>query len=363
MTRARLLLVLLICAGLHRATGRPAGKALPVPPEPSPKPLVIHVEPGDSDGDGIDDALEQRWLDAHRPLFKFNKGETVFPCSVTWFITHSDLVTSNGQRIARSELAKKPQLIFKYATGWRSFTGVKLDIADDSRPGPYQTNPKGSADVPLYGHAVRLNQRNALKYRGDAHTFGEGYVLLQYYWLFGYNDATKWDHVGRTIFPIIGGLVQKWTGFDNAGDHEGDWVWVDVILDRNEAPLFAIYHHHGDGNLAPSVVPWNEVEKDGSGPVAYVEVGVHELWPKSGRQEPISSPVHDHLGDGEAIKPNVVLNIGEAGRPMKQGNPEAQFEADVLANCWVKWGDFTGAGAGGNPPGPVQQHFPRPALK
>src|SRR5438874_5992700 len=109
--------------------------------EPLPTPLTIQVSSGDSDGDGT--------------------------------------------RVPRTQLAKDPKLIFKYAE-WRQFTGTKVDIADECHDGPYSRNPEKSVDVPFYAHAIPLTNCNAMKYRGSDRTFGNGFIMLQYYWLFGY---------------------------------------------------------------------------------------------------------------------------------------------------------------------------------
>jgi hypothetical protein len=178
---------------------------------------------------------------------------------------------------------------------------------------------------------------------------------VQYWWLFPFNDATKWDGAIGTIdwLPHLGNLK-------DVGDHAGDWVWVDVLLDLNELPQFAIYHHHGDSHIVPSVVPWEEVEKEDGRPRAYVEMGVHELWPHKGPAGPKTDPIHAHQGDGLRLWPKTVLNLGEAGHPIRQGNDAAQLDAELVLLFNGVWGDFAGAGAGGNPSGPVQQFFPRP---
>ncbi len=50
----------------------------------------------DTDGDGIEDAIEQALLDAHAPILYFHPEETYFPVSVEFALDNSVLERYNG---------------------------------------------------------------------------------------------------------------------------------------------------------------------------------------------------------------------------------------------------------------------------
>ncbi len=110
----------------------------------------------------------------------------------------------------------------------------------------------GSGGDAVYGRVARTDDR----------------IVLQY-WLFYYDDALL---LPPTPFGIF------WQA------HEGDWEVVNVVLDRNQQPLEAVYSQHCSGER----MPWAQVEKspaDSTHPVVYVALGSHANYfgPGAGR--------------------------------------------------------------------------------
>jgi hypothetical protein len=72
------------------------------------------------------------------------------------------------------------------------------------------------------------------------------------------------------------------------------------------------------------------VEKRDGAPVVYLEKGVHELWPTKGEGE--CAAVEPHNGNGVKYRAQTVINVGEAGKPMKYADPRKAigFRTDNL---------------------------------
>lgn len=335
----------------------------------------------DTDGDGIPDQLEQRILGIYRPWLYYDHDEPVWPCSATWFVQHSRLIHNPAGDINQSVLQSNPRIILQTSGSYGTWTSankhspLKLDIDDNFRTGQFANNPAMSVNVPIYGHVVQLadSPDGSLSYPGFTNTFGSSYIAVQYWMLFPYNDTHAFD------------LAEQWfTGLSDIGDHEGDWAWIDILLNRsNGLPEYVVYHHHGDGTINPSVVPWSDVEKRDGSPIVYLEKGTHELWPHAGDGHGLTSAmvslltglgslvdlvsadptiaIEPHGGNGQQYRPTTVINLGEAGRPFTQTNADSQLDCDLVLLFNGQWGDFTGPAVATettNPDGPVNQKFP-----
>jgi len=306
----------------------------------------------DVDRDGLSDTFEQTLLETYRPWLYFDSAETHWPCSATWFVQHSTLIHNPCGDISQSDLEANPRQILEtgiWGNGYRK-SNLKLNLDDAFRHGQFAENPQQSINLPFYGHAVPLSKKTATSSLsfGD-HKFENGWIALQYWYLFAFNDTTKWDF---------------FCGLFDPGDHEGDWVWVDVLVETtNNLPQYVVFHHHGDETLKS----WQETERHplGGAPIVYLEDGTHEfLWYAGDEAFWPNDPTHQHYGDGLRYRPNV-LNLGEAGHPMKQATPEAQLDVELALLFNGEWGDFTGSSCFfgpdvTNPSGPVNQDFPIP---
>ena len=295
----------------------------------------------DSDLDALPDVQEQAVLDQYRPWFYFDAAEVAWPSSATWFTQHSNLLNTTGGTIPQATMMNNPRLALTSSPA--SGSQLTLDILDANRSGQYAANPSLSSNVPVYGHVVPLSDANAITYPGYSGSFGSGFVLVQYWMLFPFNDSHKFDYIPFTNQP---------------GDHEGDWIWIDLFLNVDGQPQTVVYHHHGDGSVAPSVVDWSQVQKRDGAPIGFPEWGTHELWEAPGGAGGLNSPVEHHWGDGLQIRPSAVVNMGEPSHAMSHADPNEQLDSDLALSFNGIWGDFAGTNAD-NPPGPAG-HSPFP---
>src|SRR4051794_16002543 len=73
----------------------------------------------DTDGDGMSDQMEQTILETYRPWLYYDQGETVWPCSATWFVQHSRLIHDPCGDIPQTAMQAHPLLALQNAT-WLS---------------------------------------------------------------------------------------------------------------------------------------------------------------------------------------------------------------------------------------------------
>jgi hypothetical protein len=95
-------------------------------------------------------------------------------------------------------------------------------------------------------------------------TRDRGYTVLQYWFLYPYND---------------------WASHGGSNDHEGDWEVIYVFLDADERPAYAAYSRHVTVPLlyGPQTAVWEKVEVVGAThPVVYVGCGSHASYFEKG---------------------------------------------------------------------------------
>lgn len=312
----------------------------------------------DKDGDGLDDELEQRLLDAHRPVLCFDPCEIRWPCSITEFVTKCELVHNQASRVAYSqtELTANPLLALRgderFSMGgpssWADLpakSGWRLKQVEAPKLN-YGFNPgaNGAEHRGMYGHVTPLD---------------EGTILVQYWQFFPFNDA-----------QFMSGAQSKWC--KDGGDHEGDWVWLDMIL-LDRPPQYTVsvmwYHHHGDSHCAPTMVPCpngvcpHPADVDltgGDEPYVFVEAGTHEFWASASDGGEcffgekvlwfkFGAWVAPHRGGGTTYRVPMVTNVGEVFAPMP-----SSAEADLFLLFNGTWGDWAWEcfGRGGDPADP-----------
>ena len=166
---------------------------------------------------------------------------------------------------------------------------------------------------------------------GHAFRAADGGVLLQYWFVYGFNDA-------------------YW-----AFDHDGDWEHVTVRLDPALRPIGAWYARHADAFPGPWFA-WSALERDGEHPVVLAGRGTHASYPDH------DAPFWERLcpervpATAEAAGCTVwrtgatgtggVVNVGE------RGAPRARFLA--WPGRWGATGRF-GSDTRSTPPGPAFQ--------
>ena len=316
----------------------------------------------DLDKDGIEDKEEQLQLEKYLPYIIFDHDEPIFPTSAIWMVQHSILLDGSGKTTAdMARLDSHPEAILEGPGTWtsnRPLSDLKLSTRDPYRTGQFKEDKQKLNDVPIYGHFVPITSSNKFSYAKSSVTFSSGY-LAQYWMLFTYNDTHAFDKIPDTAKDL--------------GDHEGDWVWIDVILDEQKKPTYVVYHHHGDSTIPPSVVPWDKVEKEKDAPKVFLEKGTHEAWETPGEGHGISGAlrsaigaligeddpsiiIEPHAGNGETWHPKKVWNLGEPGRPISQElDPKLAL---LFSGLWGSYAVGTKAHPVTCPPGPVNQFYP-----
>jgi hypothetical protein len=321
--------------------------------------FTVHLRAVDLDEDGLDDAIESRLINLYRPWLLYDDGEGVsdgyWPSSVTWFVQHSELlyhqysVSSRDYTVfSREPLAQDVTGILQ--GGYRAVNGnpfpasttaeqpffdrsYQINILDEFRRG------EGPVPVGTYARVVPLTGPILCEDYPQPLPVGPDDLLIQYYQLFPFNNFTD--------------------GSDSVGDHEGDWLILDVYVRRAEPNdvRFIIYHHHGDGHCAPTVLSADKsfqcdgtVPPDGV-PRCYLERGAHEWWHHDGGAVEDCGWARSHNGKGIRYRTENVLNIGEHFAPM----PELEAQCIVLYNGrWGQWGFNMDNPGGAEPPeGPL----------
>lgn len=318
----------------------------------------------DLDEDGIDDGVEQLLIDMYRPLLRYGLFETIRPCTAEQFVRNSRLIRGEGGPtiFTFEQVANNPLLILQ-APSPPSTTALqpanmdyRIDLAFGFRHGP----PGPIQAIGMYGHVVPLtapaSYTNGPTLPLPPHDFRD-YYLLQYWQLFPYNDFPG---------PPCGGC--------NIGDHEGDWIWIDLFV-RKTCPYgleYIVYHHHGDNDCAPTVVhppsfpspsrpfplPCNPAHV-AVVPECYLEEGSHEWWPgPSGGCDSFGGHNPPHLGDGVVIESQNVINLGERYAPM------SGLEPHLILHFNGFWGDDHGflAGPSGGPLRQISPGYTLPPL-
>lgn len=337
--------------------------------------LPLRAEADDRDGDGLDDATEAMLLERHLPVLALEPDERYSPVSILDFVQRSALVAFYRFELfgecnavpsllvyPESQVSADPRIILHGLAGFNppyppgvcgvgdtSFVTApnppvrwRLDVNDAFRA-PFAGTPQFDG---VYGHVVPT---------------GDGRILIQYWLLFAMNEAEC---------------------NSDCGDHEGDWLYLDVYVSASDPYHLQsiVYHHHGDSNCAPITVPYPGIPlppplsgwlfppvslpADGH-PVCYVEEQAHEWWPwASGGGEcdftygfGICENASHYGGVVRAVTD--AINVGEWYAPTP-GDIEA--ELFVLYNgLWGFWGaDCEPFNSATPPDSPMVQFFPAP---
>lgn len=275
---------------------------------------ALPVAAQDADGDGIDDANEKTFADAHAPILYFHPSEKYFPTSVQYALAHSDLY--------RYQSSATPMLIDANPTSTVIAT-YNVPANPDANPDDvyYLNNTEGT----IHDEAgIRAT------YEADAypdtvyvHVAIDGaQTVVQYWFYYAFNPGT-WNN------------------------HEGDWEMISVILSgtaSGNAPIEVGYSQHESGER----MPWEAVDRDGTHPKVYVALGSHSSYLRS--YEGNIGIAGDEVSEaGRVWRPAdyTLVNVGEFNNPTT-GNEWLQFAG--------RWGEFSlpyEARAEAGPPGPA----------
>jgi hypothetical protein len=273
----------------------------------------------DTDGDGIEDGMEEALIDTYAPLLYFHPEERYFPVNVEFTMGWSVLERYNDSG---------PPILIKPAPN-------ATDLAAFDVPANPEVNP---------GDVYYLN--NTLGSRRD-----DSGILAAY----------EADPLPRSIYARVtpdGGetIIQYWFHYAfNPGvwnNHEGDWEMMQVHLDGITPTQVSFAQHH-DGQRMPfddPSVPFlpTAVHREGTHTKVYVALGSHASYLR---------PYQGHLGvSGDAVSDQgpvwgpgdyTLVNVGELASP-SPGNEWIQFAG--------RWGEFSVPAhvrAEAGPPGPA----------
>lgn len=264
----------------------------------------------DADADGVDDAQELALANDHAPILYFHPREEYYPTSIQYALANSRLE--------------------RYQSG-----GAPL-LADANPTVPELAAYSVYADPDLNPDAIYYLNNTRGTYLNDS-------AILNAYEGGSYPD-TVYVRVAR-----VGGetVVQYWFYYAfNPGtwnNHEGDWEMIQVVL-TGTSPTEVGYSQHESGER----MPWDQVDREGTHPKAYVARGSHANFLRSYQGKVGISGDEVSVG-GTVWRPGnyTLVNVGELANPTP-GNQWIQFAG--------RWGEFSlpyEVRAESGPPGPA----------
>jgi len=330
------------------------------PHSPLPLPAESAV-PADQDGDGIDDATEDRLLEAFSPYYLFAKGEEYLPSDPLYQIRHARVLMANPLASAESAFAKP--IVVESCSGiaedpakilsctqppadlhqTRGAMTVALDL-EDARRGDPGSGRKGDWDYlkshssGLYGHVVPAQ---------------DGRYKIEYWQFFPYSTTAS------------GGVEGDWKALElwynptsrmlekichSVGDKK---LCMDLTQSRPVALGGEFYEYRG-GNYSANPAPVSATSKerypaayqnnavrfyrapDGTmHPLVYLQRGSHDFWPTpSGALEGEQAA---HGGDGESYlnaAKGSAINLGELSSP----SPDSMDPQGIVLRYAGTWG-------------------------
>lgn len=250
------------------------------------------VHAADTDGDGMDDAMEQTLAETYAPILYFEKNERVFPVAVAYHVSNSNLNKSDDGTPVLIDANPSVEELSGYTNMGENYylDNRKGTIEDERIIDDYREH------MAEYGYTVY------------AHVFGDGGNTIVQYWMFyAFNQGTL-------------------------NTHEGDWEMIQVVLNVTGKPVEAMYSQHVGGQRAS----WNQVQKSGDHPKVYVARGSHANYFRYYQGK--LGLASDYVGkNGKVLKPEAytLVLLGEQGT----GN-------HVAGQNWIdfagRWGDFGG---------------------
>jgi RsiW-degrading membrane proteinase PrsW (M82 family) len=152
--------------------------------------------------------------------------------------------------------------------------------------------------------------------------------------------------------------IQYWLFYfynDWFNKHEGDWEFVQVILDQNENPEWVVLSQHHGGTRRS----WDATQiEDGTHPVAYVALGSHanyfwgdEIYPNGQDVGDSRIEILDRTGSAQRVIPDVRL-LPERETLLNEAGEYQLLEWLVFSG---NWGELAFQGDFGGPKGPADK--------
>lgn len=243
----------------------------------------------DSDNDGVPDFTEEKFAIEFFPILIFTPGEQFFPTSIEYHLDNAVLMEKIDDTDVLILNAPSSSNINQYqGEGYylKNMLETPQAIANDYQ----QWRETGGYDITdvVYVRVRRIQQN----------------YVIQYWLFYAFNPG-------------------------QLNSHQGDWELVQIVLDLDEQPEYAVYSQHFSGEKAA----WTDIEKEGNHPKVYVALGSHANYfrPYQGKV----GLENDVVGSDIMLKPeDVALELlGEAG----SNNHE-------VSQNWLdyggRWGDW-----------------------
>jgi len=333
-------------------------------PTVSQSPLPLPTPVSDADQDGIDDALEDRLLEAFSPYYLFAKGEKNLPSDPLYQIRHGQVLMANP--LAIDNLTFNNPIVVENCTGLTRDPGkilsctqppadlfrihaamtVALDLDDTLRSDPGNGRKKDwkylrHHPAGLYGHVTPV---------------GNGHYKIEYWQFFPYSTTAN------------GGI-------------EGDWKVLELWYNPSTRMLEKICHSVADKKLCmdltrsrpvalgdefyeyqgnhytptPTPISATSAERypaayqnnavrfyrapDGTmHPLVYLQRGSHDFWPTPSGSVAGERPKHAGKGAAYLTKPDARrINLGELSHP----RPDMADPQAIVLRYAGSWGRNT----------------------
>lgn len=217
------------------------------------------------------------------PIIKIHKAEKYKPAGIDFLLQKSVLMSGAppSQTMIMMNPTQVDLLTHNSRENYLNFLEEAFDgenTVDNSQENPQANSQENSQEnqkyaIPMYSHGYRIP--NGKKFRSWTSSEEFPLVIVQYFFLFGYNGAKK-------MFDVC--CCER-------GEHVYDLENLDVLLafptveqdqlnPEKYRPLEVRFgaHRETDGVWKS----WDAIEKSGTHPIAYSAIGSHGLYPDIG---------------------------------------------------------------------------------
>ncbi len=346
------------------ATPQPATHPETGDPAVSQSPLPLPTPISDADRDGIDDALEDRLLEAFSPYYLFARGEKQLPSDPLYQIRHGRVLMANP--LVTADSAFSSPIVVENCSGLKQDPGkvlsctqppadlsriraamtIALDLDNDLRSDPGNGRKKDweylrHDPAGLYGHVVPV---------------ANGRYKIEYWQFFPYSKTTD------------GGIEGDWKALELWYDPAtrmlekicypvaGKKLCMDLTRSRPVALGEGIYEYQGSNySAAPAPISTTSTERypaayqnnavrfyrasDGTmHPLIYLQRGSHDFWPTPSGSVAGERPKHAGKGAAYLTKPDARrINLGELSHP----RPDMADPQAIVLRYAGSWGRNT----------------------
>ncbi len=255
----------------------------------------------------------------YAPTVKMSVLDRFWPVSVSAVLAERSPLGARTQLVSGTRTITAPTLADLQApdpgAAYLNFPAVLADKADQMRaflrgigvPGP----SIAAWPVDLSGAARRTGQiyfydaGTHCTFNGRPRT-GDRALEYWFFYPFNYYPMTV-DATGMLSRPLQ-------TDAADVDDHEGDWEHVTVLVAPNGTPVYVWMARHASEGV---LIPWDQVQTDGTHPIVYPAFGGHPSYPDCGAhpRAKLAAAVDDYVvcGQGLYTFPGATTRIVDLG--------------------------------------------------